>query len=447
MARRIVGELVEDKALFSKFEVLEDIQEKSEALPKGVIMRVRGMFAQADRVTQNGTLYKKSLWEREVERIKPNLEERSVLMLSDHPEKLPDGSVKSPSVKNVAGGLTNLTVLPDGKVMGEAEFADTEAGRNAAAIVRAGFKLGTSSRARGTFTEVQLEETNPLAAANPDYVGQKVKVVDENFQFRTFDLVVDQSVQGAKIDDFQEEEETIPMALEISKLTEDEWKKVLDSDKVKALVEGKVKEKEESLKKDYEEKVRADVVRMTEEYLKSEDFASKFEPVEEKCADGEDEEEEDPKGKGKKKGKGKIANFGDKKANPFEGEAAEKFSLLESQLEEVKAENQKLADEAKRIKERERVAAILDESLKGKSPFVTEKVRQELKDKDLTEEIARDFIKGRIDFVESICKAAEAEVPAGKGLLLGGDREPPKADELTEAQKAVQAQVGMLTSL
>jgi hypothetical protein len=331
--------------------------------------------------------------------------------------------------------------------MGEAEFADTEAGRNAAAIVRAGFKLGTSSRARGTFTEVQLEETNPLAAANPDYVGQKVKVVDENFQFRTFDLVVDQSVQGAKIDDFQEEEETIPMALEISKLTEDEWKKVLDSDKVKALVEGKVKEKEEELKKDYDTKVKADVVRMTEEYLKSEDFASKFEPVEEKCADGEDEEEEDPKGKGKKKGKGKIANFGDKKANPFEGEAAEKFSLLESQLEEVKAENQKLADEAKRVKERERVAAILDESLKGKSPFVTEKVRQELKDKDLTEEIARDFIKGRIDFVESICKAAEAEVPAGKGLLLGGDREPPKADELTEAQKAVQAQVGMLTSL
>jgi len=443
MARRIVGELVEEKALFSKFDVLEDIQEKSEALPKGVIMRVRGMFAQADRVTQNGTLYKKSLWEREVERIKPNLEERSVLMLSDHPEKLPDGSVKSPSVKNVAGGLTNLTVLPDGKVMGEAEFADTEAGRNAAAIVRAGFKLGTSSRARGTFTEVQLEETNPLAAANPDYVGQKVKVVDENFQFRTFDLVVDQSVQGAKIDDFQEEE-TIPMALEISKLTEDEWKKVLDSDKVKALVEGKVKEKEEELKKDYDTKVKADVVRMTEEYLKSEDFASKFEPVEEKCADGEDEEE-DPKSK--KKGKGKIANFGDKKANPFEGEAAEKFALLESQLEEVKAENQKLADEAKRIKERERVAAILDESLKGKSPFVTEKVRQELKDKDLTEEIARDFIKGRIDFVESICKAAEAEVPAGKGLLLGGDREPPKADELTEAQKAVQAQVGMLTSL
>jgi hypothetical protein len=111
MARRIVGELVEDKALFSKFEVLEDIQEKSEALPKGVIMRVRGMFAQADRVTQNGTLYKKSLWEREVERIKPNLEERSVLMLSDHPEKLPDGSVKSP-VGQECGRRANQPYCP-----------------------------------------------------------------------------------------------------------------------------------------------------------------------------------------------------------------------------------------------------------------------------------------------------------------------------------------------
>jgi hypothetical protein len=443
MARR-VGELVEDKALFSTFQILEDIQEKAETLPKGVIMRVRGMFAQADRVTQNGTLYKKSLWEREVERIKPNLEERSVLMLSDHPEKLPDGTVKSPSVKNVAGGLTNLQVLPDGKVMGEAEFADTEAGRNAAAIVRAGFKLGTSSRARGTFTEVQLEETNPLAAANPDYVGQKVKVVDENFQFRTFDLVVDQSVQGAKIDDFQEEE-TIPMALDISKLTEDEWKKVLDSDKVKALVEAKQKETEEAAKKTYEDKVRGEVVKMTEEFLKSDEFAAKFEAADEE----EDDEEEDPKAKKAKKGKGKLANFGDKKANPFEGEAAEKFALLESQLAEVKAENQKLADEAAKIKERERVAAILDESLKGKGPFVTEKVRAEVAKRadDLTEEIARDFIKDRIDFVESVCKAAEAQAPAGKGLMLGGDREAPKAEDLTEAQKAVQAQLSMLTSL
>ncbi len=447
MARR-VGELVEDKALFSTFQILEDIQEKAETLPKGVIMRVRGMFAQADKVTQNGTLYKKSLWEREVERIKPNLEERSVLMLSDHPEKLPDGTMKSPSVKNVAGGLTNLQVLPDGKVMGEAEFADTEAGRNAAAIVRAGFKLGTSSRARGTFTEVQLEETNPLAAANPDYVGQKVKVVDENFQFRTFDLVVDQSVQGAKIDDFQEEE-TIPMALDIAKLTEDEWKKVLDSDKVKALVEAKQKETEESAKKNYEDKVRGEVVKMTEEFLKSDEFAAKFEPVDEAAATDEEADEEDPKGKKGKKGKGKLANFGGKQANPFEGEAAEKFALLESQLAEVKAENQKLADEAAKVKERERVAAILDESLKGKSPFVAEKVRAEVAKRadDLTEEIARDFVKDRIEMVESICKAAEAQVPAGKGLMLGGDREPPKADELTEAQKAVQAQVSMLTSL
>jgi hypothetical protein len=441
MARRS-NLLEEQRPFFSKFEILEDIQEKADTLPKGVIMRVRGMFACADKVTANGTLYKKSLWEREAERIKPLLEERSVLMLADHPEKLPDGSVKSPSVNNVAGGLTGLTVLPDGKIMGEAEFADTEAGRNAAAIVRAGFKLGTSSRARGTFTEAELNEGDPLAAGNTEWIGQKVKVVDDNFHFKTFDVVVDQSVAGAKIDDFQEEE-TIDMELDIAKLTEKDWEKVLGHDKVKALVEGKVKESEETLKKEFEGKIRAEVTKMTEEYLKSEDFTEKF-----VAKDEEDEvdDEEDPKAK-KKKGKGGVDNFGGKKAPPFEGEADERFSLLEERLAKTEAENKKLTDEANKAKEREKVVGILDESLKGKAPFVVEKVRQELAGKDLREEEAREFIKGRIEFVESICKVAAGDNPSGKGIMMGGDRQEPKTEELTEQERAVKAQVSMLTSL
>ena len=444
MARR--SNLLEEQTPFkSKFEILEDIQEKADTLPKGVIMRVRGMFAQADKVTANGTLYKKSLWEREAERIKPLLEERAVLMLADHPEKLTDGTVKSPSVNNVAGGLTGLTVLPDGKVMGEAEFIDTAAGRNAAAIVRAGLKLGTSSRARGTFTEEELNEGGPFAAGNTEWIGQKVKVVDDNFHFKTFDVVVDQSVQGAKIDDFQEEE-IIPMELDIAKLTEKDWEKVLGHDKVKALVEGKVKESEETLKKEFEGKIRAEVTKMTEDYLKSEEFTEKFvaKDEEDEEADGE---EEDPKGKKKgKKGKGNVDNFGGKKAPPFEGED-ERFTLLEERLAKTEAENKKLTDEANKAKEREKVVGILDESLKGKAPFVVEKVRQELAGKDLREEEAREFIKGRIEFVESICKVAAGDNPTGKGIMMGGDRTDPPPAELSEQERAVKAQVSMLTSL
>jgi hypothetical protein len=440
MARRL-NLLEEEKPFHSMFEILEDIQEKADTLPKGVIMRVRGKFAHADKVTANGTLYKKSLWEREAERIKPSLEERSVLMLADHPEKTPEGQTKSPSVNSVVGGLTALSILPGGEVMGEAEFADTEAGRNAAAIVRAGFKLGTSSRARGTFTEAVINEGDPLADGNPEWVGQKVKVVDENFYFKTFDVVVDQSVDGAKIADFQEQEENENM-FDIAKLTEEEWKKVLDSDKVKALVEGAVKTKEEGLKKDFEEKVRAEVTKMTEEYLKSDEFAEKFQAPED---DEEDGEEEDPKGKKGKKGK--MANFGGKKAPPFEGaEEDARFKALEERLAKTEAENKKLLEEAAKVKEQEKVAAIVEECLKDKSAFVCEKVRKELVGKELREEEAREFVKGRIDLVEAIVKDVGGTVPAGKGVMMGGDREPPK-DELTEQQKAVNGQVQMLTSL
>lgn len=435
MARK-VGLLQEDGEV--QFEILEDIHEKAETLPKGVIMRVRGMFAQADRVTANGTLYKKSLWEREAERIKPQIEARSILMLSDHPRRKEDGSVESPSVRNVIGGLTSLSVLPDGKVMGEAELADTAAGRDAAAIVRAGLKIGTSSRARGTFTETQLEEANPLATANPDYVGQKVKVVDDNFQFRSFDLVVEQSVAGAKIDDFQEEE-SIEMDLNIDKLTEKEWEKVLGSDKVKALVEGKIKEQEEALRKEFEETQRKDTQKMTEEYLQSDKFLERLEgklpPEFLKNIE-----------KAKKKGKKDEEDEEDAE----EGATDERFALLESQMAEVKAENQKLVEEARKAKDRERVAAILEESLKGKAAPVAEKVRAEVaKRVDLTEEDARAFVKDRIELVEGIFKLAEAAVPAGKGVMMGGDREEPKADEkqLTEQERAVKGQVNLLTSL
>lgn len=441
MARN-AGLLQEDGEV--QFEILEDIHEKSETLPKGVIMRVRGMFAQADKVTANGTLYKKTLWEREAERIKPQLESRSVLMLSDHPKRKEDGSVESPSVRNVIGGLTSLSVLPDGKVMGEAELADTAAGRDAAAIVRAGLKLGTSSRARGTFTETQLEEATPLAAANPDYVGQKVKVVDDNFQFRSFDLVVEQSVAGAKIDDFQEEE-TIEMDLNIEKLTEKEWEKVLGSDKVKALVEGKIKEQEAALRKEFEEVQRKDTQKMTEEYLQSDKFLERFE--------GKLPPEFLANIKGKKgKKKGEKGEEDDEGADEGANEGADdgRFALLEQQMAEIKAENAKLVEDAKRAKDRERVAAILEESLKGKPAHVAEKVRGEVaKRGDLTEEDARAFVKDRIELVEGIFKLAEASVPAGKGVMMGGDRAEPKPEEkpLTEQERALKSQVGLLTSL
>jgi len=78
---------------------------------------------------------------------------------------------------------------------------------------------------------------------------------------------------------------------------------------------------------------------------------------------------------------------------------------------------------------------------------VVEKVRQELAGKDLREEEAREFIKGRIEFVESICKVAAGDNPPGKGIMMGGDRTDPPPAELSEQERAVKAQVSMLTSL
>jgi len=413
---RTAAYLFEQKPLFSKFEVLEDIQEKSESLPKGVIMRVRGKFGHADKVTANGTLYTKKLYERETSRMLPDIQERAILMLADHPPRKPDGSVESPSVNSVIGGLTNLSILPDGSVMGEAELADTVAGKNIAAIVRAGFKIGISSRARGTATEAEFLKEHPLAESNQDWVGRRVKFVNEDFILKSFDIVVEQSAPGAKIDDFQEEE-TAEMNFDITKLVEKDWEGILAHDKVKALVEAKVKEKEEAMSKNFEESMRKEISGMVLEYLKSDEFLERFE------TDDADEE---------------VIDKSEAKD--------EELKKLEVRVTKAEAENKKLTEAIAFEKDQKKVVEIVEESLKGKPALVIEKVRGELKDKVLTESTAQAFVKGRIDLIESICKIAGADAPAGKGIMMGGDRDEKKI-ELTEQEQVLANQARMVTML
>lgn len=151
----------------AQLEILNESRDVTENL------RVRGVFQRADEANNNKRVYPKKILDREIERLRPVFESRQLVGELDHPS---DAVV---SLKNASHLITNL--YWNGKdVIGEAEILPTPAGKIAEALIRSGVKIGISSRGVGSLTE-----------------GVNGKIVNEDYQMLTFDLVADPSTKGA----------------------------------------------------------------------------------------------------------------------------------------------------------------------------------------------------------------------------------------------------------
>ena len=137
--------------------------------------RFRGVFSEAERPNGNKRVYGNSLLKREVTKLQSQVNERRLLGELDHPT---DEVVHLGNVSHI---ITKLHM--DGNlVMGEGEVLDTPAGKVLGELLRAGVKLGISSRGTGS---VDLDE------AGSNYV------VGENYNMITFDMVSEPSSQDA----------------------------------------------------------------------------------------------------------------------------------------------------------------------------------------------------------------------------------------------------------
>jgi len=138
-------------------------------------VRVRGEFARCDLATQNGRVYSRSLFEREVGRMSKDLGARKVFGELDHPT---DGRTLLTRVSHV---ITSLEVQEDGTVIGEAEILDTSRGQDLKALLKSGCSVGVSSRGTGsTKTTKQGQEE-----------------VQEDYRLGTFDFVAEPADQTA----------------------------------------------------------------------------------------------------------------------------------------------------------------------------------------------------------------------------------------------------------
>jgi hypothetical protein len=138
-------------------------------------VRVRGEFARCDQATQNGRVYSRSLFEREVGRMTKDLSARKVFGELDHPT---DGRTLLTRVSHV---ITGLEVQEDGTVIGEADILDTSRGQDLKALLKSGCSVGVSSRGTGS--------TKTLKDGKEE--------VQEDYRLMTFDFVAEPADQTA----------------------------------------------------------------------------------------------------------------------------------------------------------------------------------------------------------------------------------------------------------
>ena len=112
-------------------------------------VKFRGVFSEAERPNGNKRIYGKTLLEREVKKLQKQIGDRRLLGELDHPS---DEIVHLGNVSHVITGLN----MQGNHVMGEGEVLNTPAGKVLAELLKAGVKLGISSRGTGSVESKEL---------------------------------------------------------------------------------------------------------------------------------------------------------------------------------------------------------------------------------------------------------------------------------------------------
>lgn len=160
--------LIQDVNSFESLQILSENK-------KNNTIKVRGLFGEAETKNGNGRIYPQKLLQREVSRLQPQIKERRLIGELDHP------SEEVVHLSNASHLITDLQ-LEGNKVIGEAEILNTPSGKVLQELIRAGVKMGISSRGTGSLEHDMTED---------------VYRVQDNLRMITWDMVSDPSCFGA----------------------------------------------------------------------------------------------------------------------------------------------------------------------------------------------------------------------------------------------------------
>tara|TARA_R100000458_G_C8239929_1_gene219286 strand:+ start:184 stop:822 length:639 start_codon:yes stop_codon:yes gene_type:complete len=150
-----------------------------------------GICQKAGTKNGNGRIYRKETLQREIEAYQKSIRERRALGELDHPD------VSVVNLKNTSHLVTKMWWRGD-DVMGKIEVLDTPSGKVLKALLKAGVKLGISSRGLGSVSE-----------------SDGVTMVEDDFQLICFDIVSEPSTPGAYLSKTTQDEPSLSMGVSI----------------------------------------------------------------------------------------------------------------------------------------------------------------------------------------------------------------------------------------
>lgn len=424
-----------ERLLYETLVKPQIVEAAKDKLPPGVIMQVKAKVGQAGKVTANGRLYRREIMAREVAGLQARIKEREVEGLAGHPNQA-TGGLPDPSTASYV--LTGLSMDEAGAVMADIDIYETSAGKDLAARCRAGVKVGFSSRGHGSARKILLTDKHPAFAENRDWQGKEIEEVGDDYKLRSFDHVIGQAVDDAKLRSFREQEEG-SMSFDMSKLTAADWESILKAEQVQGAIKAAVTEAQAK----FDAGLKADVMKEVADYLRSEAFIDDHFEIDE----GEPDADEDPvdEAAGKPVGKIKCKACGasipsgskfcpecgedptvdpeaEEQRQEAEGARDKRVAELEKQIADMKAE--KAARE-----EADAQAHALAEATKGKPGFIAEAVAADAKAAKVESKRVAEFAKGRIAFYEGIVAKGGGARPAGVAPVKPQDDQSPAKNE------------------
>lgn len=168
-------------------QVLSNLNEESAGSGP---LKVRGVFSRYDEENANRRIYSRKLWEKLISdsNIKDSLNNRAMIGENDHPDK------SDPKLEKASIVVTGLGIQENGEVHGEFEILPTAYGKHLESLLKAGVRVGISSRGEGSIVErdgkqfINEDDYNLIAfdvVANPSTRGAYPQVVRESKESTT----------------------------------------------------------------------------------------------------------------------------------------------------------------------------------------------------------------------------------------------------------------------
>jgi hypothetical protein len=181
---------------YSSFDVTPQMINESEKKNNGRVI-VSGVLQRADAKNQNGRVYPKETLMREAKKYSSiQIAENRALGELDHPES----SVVN--LQNVSHNIKKIWWKGD-DLCGTVEVLGTPAGNILKELLKAGVKLGISSRGLGSVEEIREGEGEGTVEVQPDFELVCWDFVSNPSTHGAFMAPVNESVNSLKVDKYE----------------------------------------------------------------------------------------------------------------------------------------------------------------------------------------------------------------------------------------------------